>query len=152
MPAQVGLPTAVPKGRMLPTENAADFVNRWYEMGPAFCITVDRGIEPGEICFSGALFAVKAGFFITRRKWREQGKYVTRQAGYPDGIPVNANTAAAAGVEQGTMCQFAPYLMLCLGGGTGGPPMFVPWTPHMLDLLAADWIVLDRPGREVSHG
>jgi Protein of unknown function (DUF2829) len=84
--------------------------------------------------FSQALAACKAGSKITRTGWNGPGQYVVYQKGYPDGIAINANTAQATGIPQGTVCSFAPYLMLRNAQG-----VFVPWLASQGDLLAEDW-------------
>ncbi len=84
--------------------------------------------------FSDALIACKAGSKITRAGWNGPGQYVVHQKGYPDGIAINANTAEATGIPQGTVCKFAPYLMIRNAQG-----VFVPWLASQGDLLAVDW-------------
>lgn len=86
--------------------------------------------------FSDALARLKNGERISRDGWNAAGQYVVYQKGYPDGIAINANTAEATGIAEGTMCQFRPYLMLCTADGT-----FVPWAPTVSDVLAEDWMV-----------
>lgn len=84
--------------------------------------------------FSDALHHCKDGFKITRDGWNKPGQFVVFQMGYPNGIPINENTAEATGIAQGTVCNFAPYLMLHGGQGT-----FMPWQPDQDDLMANDW-------------
>lgn len=84
--------------------------------------------------FSDALRLVTRGHRISRRGWNGQGMYVVYQAGYPDGIPINANTAAATGLPEGTTCSFRPYLMMRTAQDD-----FVPWVASQTDLLADDW-------------
>lgn len=97
--------------------------------------------KPG-ISFGAAMSALKAGSRVRRSRWAA-GVYVTMQAGYPDGIGVNANTAAATGLVQGSTVAFAPYLMQCVRPAADGqPPMFAPWTPNQEELFAEDWILL----------
>jgi hypothetical protein len=84
--------------------------------------------------FSYALERVKTGFRITRRDWNARGQYVVYQPGYPDGIGINANTAEATGIPEGTVKRFRPYLMLHTAQGD-----FVPWAPTVSDVLAGDW-------------
>ena len=84
--------------------------------------------------FGDALTAVKNGQQITRAGWNGPGQYVAYQPGYPDGIGINANTAAATGLPEGTVCSFRPYLMLRTADGS-----FVPWVPSISDVLAEDW-------------
>lgn len=40
---------------------------------------------------------MRAGLKATRTGWNAPGQYVVYQPGYPDGIGINANTAAATG-------------------------------------------------------
>lgn len=89
--------------------------------------------------FSAALHLVKAGRLIHRQGWNGIGMYVAHQAGYPDGIPINANTAQATGVPEGTVCRFDPYLMMRNAQGN-----FIPWLASQGDLLADDWTTIDQ--------
>lgn len=84
--------------------------------------------------FGDALAAVKAGQQITRAGWNGPGQFVAYQPGYPGGIGINASTASAAGLPEGTVCKFRPYLLLAAADGS-----FVPWVPSISDVLAEDW-------------
>ena len=84
--------------------------------------------------FSDALRQCKAGYRISRSGWNGNDMYVVHQKGYPDGIAINANTAEATGIPQGTVRRFLPYLMFCTAQGD-----FVPWLASQTDLLAEDW-------------
>jgi len=84
--------------------------------------------------FGDALRALKDGDRVTRTGWNGQGMFVVYQKGYPDGIPINANTAEATGIPQGTVCIFRPYLLMCTVDGS-----FVPWVISQTDALADDW-------------
>lgn len=84
--------------------------------------------------FGDALRALKDGDRVTRTGWNGQGMFVVYQKGYPDGIPINANTAEATGIPQGTVCIFRPYLMMRTVDGS-----FVPWVISQTDALADDW-------------
>jgi hypothetical protein len=84
--------------------------------------------------FSDALRAARTGAKIQRSGWNGKGMFVVLQKGYPDGIPINANTAEATGIAQGTVCRFLPYLMFFTAQGD-----FVPWLASQTDLLADDW-------------
>ncbi|MBO2461157.1 DUF2829 domain-containing protein [Actinomadura violacea] len=84
--------------------------------------------------FGEALAALRAGDRLTRDGWNGRGMFIVLQAGYPDGIAINANTAQATGIEQGTVCKFRPYLMMRTVDGD-----FVPWVASQTDLLATDW-------------
>ena len=89
--------------------------------------------------FSGALEQVKSGKKIQRIGWNGKGMYVVPQKGYPDGIPINKNTAEATGLREGTVMRFRPYLMMYTAQGD-----FVPWLASQTDILAEDWVVVDE--------
>lgn len=85
--------------------------------------------------FGAALVYLQRSFKLTRQGWNGPGQYVVLQRGYPDGIAINANTAQATGLPEGTTAFFRPYLML----KTVNENEFVPWVPSVSDLLATDW-------------
>jgi hypothetical protein len=86
--------------------------------------------------FSQALEqCVHLGKKISRMGWNGQGMFVVYQQGYPDGIAINANTAQATGIPEGTVMRFRPYLMFKTAEGD-----FVPWVASQTDLLASDWV------------
>jgi hypothetical protein len=73
---------------------------------------------------------------VRRACWRDGScSFVVFQKGYPDGIPINANTAQATGLAQGTVCAFLPYLMAF--NATMGA--FHPFVCGNDDVLANDW-------------
>lgn len=91
--------------------------------------------------FSDALRVIRRdGSKLTRLGWNASGQYVVYQPGYPDGIAINADTAKATGIPQGTVQRFRPYLMLHTAQGD-----FVPWTPTVSDALADDWSLVMEP-------
>jgi hypothetical protein len=92
----------------------------------------------GEPSFSQALYDLKSGRRVARRGWNGKGMWLALQAGYPDGIPINANTAKATGLPEGTVCKFLPYIMMRTAGGE-----FVPWLASQTDILGDDWFVVD---------
>lgn len=81
-----------------------------------------------------AIDAARCGGRITREGWNGIGLYVVFQKGYPGGIAINANTAEATHLPEGTVRIFRPYLMMCTVDGS-----FVPWVASQTDLLAYDW-------------
>lgn len=87
--------------------------------------------------FSQALDQVKLGAKIARDGWNGKGMFVVFQKGYPDGIPINQNTADATGLPIGSIQRFLPYLMMRTADGA-----FVPWLISQTDALADDWAVL----------
>lgn len=88
--------------------------------------------------FSTALDDLKNGMRLAREGWNAAGQFVVLQKGYPDGIQINANTAEATGIPEGTVCRFRPYLMLRTADGS-----FVPWAPTVSDVLAEDWTLAE---------
>lgn len=86
--------------------------------------------------FGQALSGLRSGHRLTREGWNGAGMYVVLQAGYPDGIAINANTATATGIAEGAVCRLRPYLMTCTVDGD-----FVPWVASQTDLLADDWAI-----------
>lgn len=84
--------------------------------------------------FGQALTELKNHRAVERHGWNAGGQFVVLQAGYPDGIAINQNTANATGFPVGTVCRFRPYLMLHAADGS-----FVPWVPSVSDVLAEDW-------------
>lgn len=72
---------------------------------------------------------------VRRAAWRE-GFFIVFQRGYPEGVPINENTARATGIPKGTVCKFQPYIMVHVPDGDG---VFAPWIAGNSDLLATDW-------------
>jgi hypothetical protein len=89
--------------------------------------------------FSFALQYCKTGSKIAREGWNGKDMFVVFQPGYPDGIPINKNTARATGIPEGTVCKFLPYLMMRIATGE-----FVPWLISQTDALAEDWTLVDH--------
>lgn len=85
--------------------------------------------------FSEALKSVKAGAKISRDGWNGKKMYIVFQKAYPDGIPINQNTADATGIPKDTICKFLPYLMMKTACDS-----FVPWLASQTDILANDWL------------
>jgi hypothetical protein len=92
----------------------------------------------GTFGFGIALWTLKGGYKVAREGWNGKGMWLVYQPGYPDGIPINANTAKATGIPEGTVCRFLPYLMLRTADGS-----FVPWLASQTDILANDWVWVD---------
>lgn len=88
--------------------------------------------------FSWALNELRNGRRMARKGWNGKGMYIVLQKAYPDGIPINRNTAEATGMPEGTVCKFLPYLMMKTAGDE-----FVPWLASQTDLLAFDWEFAD---------
>jgi len=84
--------------------------------------------------FSTALIHMREGKRVTREGWNGANMWVFLQKGYPDGIPINKNTADATGFVEGTPMKFRPYFMLYTAQGD-----FAHWVPSGSDLLAEDW-------------
>lgn len=84
--------------------------------------------------FGKALVELGEGRRVRRAGWNGKGMWIALQAGYPDGIPINANTAKATGLAKGTVCKFRPYIMMKTAQDD-----FVPWLASQTDLLSDDW-------------
>ncbi|PPA87680.1 hypothetical protein C4A75_00220 [Brevibacillus laterosporus] len=89
--------------------------------------------------FGQALELLKSGDRVARSGWNGKGMFLAHQAGYPDGIPINNNTAKATGIPEGTVCKFHPYIIIKTTDGA-----FVPWLASQTDLLAEDWILYNQ--------
>lgn len=87
--------------------------------------------------FGRALAALKLGDKVCRSGWNGKNMFVVLQPGYPDGIPANANTAAAFGVTGGTVVVVRPYLAMWTADR-----QIVPWLASQSDLLVEDWEVV----------
>jgi hypothetical protein len=85
--------------------------------------------------FGWALDLLRGGYRATRSGWNGKGMWIVLQKAYPNGIPINANTAEATGFPEGSVHKFRPYIMMCTVDGD-----FVPWVASQTDLLADDWI------------
>lgn len=83
--------------------------------------------------FDKALKMLKQGDKVRRCSWPE-GMYVVMQAGHPEGIAINENTARATELPVGTVKSFRPYLMMHTEQGD-----FVPWVAAQTELLADNW-------------
>lgn len=77
----------------------------------------------------------------------EDPDYLFWQKGYPQGIPVNAQTAQAVGLPEGTTCYFSPYLMRHFGGNS-----FAPYQLTTEDIYATDWEPFVRATNDVGVG
>ena len=131
---------------------------RWPDGGftvssPASAERVYQDLADGGMNLSEALRSLARGEQLTRKHWSNPDTYVVQRGGYPDGVAINADTAQAIRMEEGTVCRFRPYMMVRIADGS-----FVPWTPTQLDLFAEDWTVVDdspdadiRTGRTTRH-
>lgn len=81
-----------------------------------------------------AVEMLKTGQRVRRAGWNGKGMYLAYQKGYPNGIPINRNTADATGLPEGTVRNFLPYVVMCTVDGS-----FVPWLCSQTDLLSEDW-------------
>jgi hypothetical protein len=80
-----------------------------------------------------AIRLMRSGLRVARAGWNGRGMWLAYQAGYPDGIPINANTARATGLAEGTICVMMRT----------APGDFVPWLCSQTDLLADDWEIAE---------
>lgn len=87
--------------------------------------------------FGWALRQLRAGKKVQRSGWNGKGAWLALQKGYPDGIPINQNTADATGLPMGSVQKFLPYIIMKTATGE-----FVPWLASQTDVLAEDWSAL----------
>ncbi len=87
--------------------------------------------------FGRALDALKEGLKVSRSGWNGKNIYIVLQKGYPDGIPINQNTADAIKEPVGTIYKFLPYLMFRTAQGD-----FVPWLASQTDILSDDYQIV----------
>lgn len=90
------------------------------------------------LTFGLAIEAVKKGYRITRKGWKGKGMFVVYQKGYPQGIPSNAQTAKAWGINEGDLFRCEPYLQIKMTNGSHSM-----WTPTINDCLAEDWCIVE---------
>jgi len=91
------------------------------------------------LTFGLALEAVKKGYRIARKGWNGKGMFVVYQKGYPQGIPANAQTAKAWGINEGDLFRCEPYLQIKMTNGSHSM-----WTPTINDCLAEDWYIVEE--------
>ena len=93
----------------------------------------------GSTCmdFSDALRAVKSGEKISRIGWNGKDMFVVYQKAYPQGIPCNAQTASAWGMNEGDLFKCNPYLQIKNVDGSHSM-----WVPSIGDVLADDWVLV----------
>jgi len=89
--------------------------------------------------FGWAIRMLKDGRRMAREGWNGKGMFIVLQRGYPEGIPINRNTAEATGLPEGTVCRFLPYIMMRTVDGS-----FVPWLASQTDMLAEDWLPVEE--------
>jgi len=94
-------------------------------------------VTPDAFNFSYALALLKDGKKVCRSGWNGRGMWIVLQKAYPDGIPINKNTAEATGLPEGSLQSFLPYIMMRTAGG-----QFVPWLASQTDILSCDWEVV----------
>lgn len=88
--------------------------------------------------FGEATQAAKEGKKVCRSGWNGSGMYAVIMPGYPDGIPVNAATAKAHNVPEGTVMIFRPYWQLFTAQKD-----IAMWSPSGSDSLAEDWQIVE---------
>lgn len=86
--------------------------------------------------FGWALEQLRQGARVCRGGWNGKGMWLVYQKAYPDGLPINQNTADATGIAKGTVCKFLPYLMMKTADAQ---TTFVPWLASQTDILGYDW-------------
>jgi len=91
------------------------------------------------LSFGHAIEAARVyGKKIAREGWNGKGMFVVYQKGYPEGIPCNAQTAEAFGLQEGEPFKVQPYFQMHCADGS-----HQMWVASQSDILAKDWVVLD---------
>lgn len=85
--------------------------------------------------FGEALEKAKNGSKIFRAGWNSNDTFVVYQKGYPEGIPCNAQTAKAWGLNEGDIFKCEPYLQIKMANGS-----HAMWVPSINDILAENWL------------
>jgi hypothetical protein len=88
--------------------------------------------------FGDALRHLKNGRKVMREGWNGKGMFVVYQKGYPNGIPCNAQTANAWGMNEGDLFRCEPYLQIKMVNGS-----HAMWVPSINDVLATDWVLAE---------
>ncbi len=106
-------------------------------------LTFEGAYRPidGLLTFGLALEAVKKGYKIARKGWNDKGMFVEYQKGYPQGIPSNAQTAKARGINEGDLFRCEPYLQIKITNSSYS--IWAMWTPTINDCLAEDWYIVE---------
>lgn len=87
--------------------------------------------------FGHAIEAMKVGYKVARAGWNGKNMFIVYQKGYPDGIPCNAQTAKAFGINEGDLFKCRPYFQLRCADGS-----HQMWQPSVSDCLEKDWMVI----------
>lgn len=88
--------------------------------------------------FGEAIRNLKNGKRVARSGWNGKGMFVVYQKGYPDGIPSNAQTAKAWGINEGDLFKCESYLQIKMVNGS-----HAMWVPSINDVLAEDWQIIE---------
>lgn len=84
-----------------------------------------------------AIKHLKNGSRVYRSGWSCRDMWLACMPGYPNGIGINAVTAKASGLPEGSSQKFLPYVIMKTADGS-----FVPWLCSQSDLLAEDWMLV----------
>lgn len=86
---------------------------------------------------AGASMA-RDGKRIARAEWDGKNMFVVRRDGYPNGVKIDAGTAAALRLKAGETVVFGAYAVMKTADGS-----VVPWVVSQADMFAEDWMILD---------
>ena len=87
--------------------------------------------------FEYAMKALRNKARVHREEWAELS-YVVLLPGYPEGIQINENNAAAHRLKVGATLHYKPYFQGCTVTGE-----IIVWNATTEDLLAEDWHIID---------
>lgn len=87
--------------------------------------------------FEYAMKALRNKARVHREEWSEL-TYIVLLPGYPEGIQINENNAAAHRLKVGATLHYRPYFQ-----GVTAKGDIIVWNATTEDLLAEDWKILD---------
>lgn len=136
--------TDTPEEGGMVARNPKDHADQWYVAKKYFVDNLEEVVNPlgqellcGGFSFGTAIELAKNGNRIARAGWNGKDMFVVYQPGYPEGIPCNANTAAAFGYELGELFKCRPYLQMRCADGT-----HQMWLASQSDILEEDWVIV----------
>ena len=87
--------------------------------------------------------ALREGARVINADWNSN-EYIVWQEGYPQGIAINANTARATGIPEGTVKKFSAYVMRHNFAGE-----FEPYVMSQSDMVSTLWQILTERDAEI---
>jgi hypothetical protein len=99
-------------------------------------LTTARIYADKQFDFGVALKLLKSGYRVYRNGWNGKGAFVCYMPGETG--PLTKKSAEASGIEEATVVNFMPRLLMKL---SGAETAITFWSPSTADVLAEDWMV-----------